>query len=393
MNPTTSLATTAAPQSLAAMSMFQSVELFELVQRQADYIAGSDMIPKEYRGKPQNCAIAIEIASRLGASYFMIMQSMDVIHGRPSWRAQFLIGMVNSCGRFGPLQFDIQVTGPEKTIAIEYVEKEGFGPAAKSVTKKLNYTYVPTTCFAYATSKVTGEVVKGPSVSYDMAIQEGWVAKAGSKWLTAMRELMLTYRAGSFFARVHASDITLGMHTSDEARDMGPYIDVDATVTNAPSNAAPRNPYPAQQAEESPQPVRQTRAPRGSAAKQEQQPAAAPAQAPAAAQATAKQAPDARGTLAYYESVDVKTGVKDGKEWKKYTLNYSIPGGPCKQAATFSESILAPLENADEGIKLRIETTPAKDPRYADTLTYLEVVPEEGSAPAAASSEQDDIPY
>jgi len=392
MNPTTSLATTAAPQSLAAMSMFQSVELFELVQRQADYIAGSDMIPKEYRGKPQNCAIAIEIASRLGASYFMIMQSMDVIHGRPSWRAQFLIGMVNSCGRFGPLQFDVQVTGPEKTVAIEYVEKEGFGPAAKSTTKKLNYTYVPTTCYAYATSKVTGEVVKGPSVSYDMAIQEGWVAKAGSKWLTAMRELMLTYRAGSFFARVHASDITLGMNTSEEARDMGPYIEVEATVTNAPSNAAPRNPY-SQNADETPQPTRQTRAPRGAAKQQDAPAAAAPAQAPAAAAAPARQAAAARGTLAYYESVDVKTGVKDGKEWKKYTLNYSIPDGPCKQAATFSDSILAPLENAEEGIKLRIETTPAKDPRYADTLTWLEVVPEEGADQPAASSEQDDIPY
>jgi hypothetical protein len=58
-----------------------------------------------------------------------------------------------------------------------------------------------------------------------MAEGEGWTKKAGSKWLT-MPDLMFTYRAGAFFARVYAPDITLGMMTSEEAADIAPIRDV-----------------------------------------------------------------------------------------------------------------------------------------------------------------------
>jgi hypothetical protein len=52
-----------------------------------------------------------------------------------------------------------------------------------------------------------------------MAKAEGWSTKAGSKWIT-MPELMLRYRAAAFFARLYAPDITLGMMTAEEARDI-----------------------------------------------------------------------------------------------------------------------------------------------------------------------------
>jgi cell division septation protein DedD len=365
------LSTAVAPPP-AALSMFQSAEMFDLVLRQADYVSKSDMIPKEFRGKPENCAIAIEIAGRLGASWFMIMQSLDVIQGRPSWRAQFLMGMINSCGRFGPLQFDMQVTGPEKMVVLEFTEKEGFGPNAKHVTKKLNYTYIPTTCVAYATSKVTGEVVRGPSVSYDMAIEEGWVSKAGSKWQTPMRELMLTYRAGSFFARVHASDLTLGMHTAEEVRDMGPIIEVESSVTNLPQTTAPQgNPY-ATKAQAEPQPESKAPAQKTTRAAKST-PAPTPAKEEPAAASTDPAAP-ARGFRAFYEKIEVKNGESNGKPWKKYTLHYSIPGGAIQQANTFSDSIVSPLENADEGVQIAIETTPNPNPKYAPTLTFLELI-------------------
>lgn len=370
----TQLSTAVAPPP-AALSIFQSAEMFDLVLRQADYVSKSDMIPKEFRGKPENCAIAIEIAGRLGASVFQVMQSLDVIHGRPSWRAKFLIGMVNSCGRFGPLAFDKKETGPEKTVTIEYEVNEGFGPSQKKVTKKLNYSYVPTTCVAYATSKVTGEIVFGPPVSYDLAIEEGWVAKSGSKWQTSMRELMLMYRAGAWFANLHASDITLGMQTAEELRDMGPIIDVESSVTNLPqTTTAPQgNPYVAktQQVEsqtESKSPTQKT------ARTAKSTTANTPAkEEPAAASSTGPASP-ARGILAFYEKIEVKSGESGGKPWKKYTLHYSTPGGGIQQANTFSDTIVGPLENADEGVQIAIETTPNPNPKYAPTLTFLELI-------------------
>lgn len=229
--------------STAALSMFANAELFALVQRQAQLIATSDLIPKQFQGNVANCAIALEMASRLGASPFAVIQNLDVIHGRPSWRSVFLMGMINASGRFTPLQFQIEETGKARTVELEIERWEGPQGARKKVVTKRSWTYTPTTCIAWAKSKATGEDVFGPPVSYDMALEEGWVAKDGSKWLTEMRELMLRYRAASFFAKVHASDLTLGMQTAEEAYDV-PMRDVTpppAESSRLPAPAA--NPY------------------------------------------------------------------------------------------------------------------------------------------------------
>jgi hypothetical protein len=164
---------------------------FELVQRQAKMLASSTLIPKEFQGNMSNCAIGLNIAKRLGADPFMVLQNIDVIHGRPSFRATFLIAMVNASGRFSPIKFKLEGDGQDRT------------------------------CYAYATDKASGETVEGPTVSMAMAKAEGWSTKSGSKWLT-MPELMLRYRSAAFFARLYAPDITLGMQTAEEMEDIAP---------------------------------------------------------------------------------------------------------------------------------------------------------------------------
>jgi hypothetical protein len=191
---------------------------FELVQRQAKMLASSTLVPKEFQNNMANCAIALNMAKRMGADPFMIAQNLDIIHGRPSFRATFLIAMVNASKRFTPLQFRLtQMAAPTvRNVSFEVWENN------KKVPREIKYEYTPTTCVAYATSKETGELIEGPPVSYDLAIDEGWVGKAGSKWQTSMRELMLRYRAAAFFARLYAPDITLGMQTAEEVEDIDP---------------------------------------------------------------------------------------------------------------------------------------------------------------------------
>lgn len=79
----------------------------------------------------------------------------------------------------------------------------------------------PTTCRAWTLDAATGDRVLGPPVSLDMAEREGWTSKPGSKW-KSMPEVMLRYRAASFFGRLYASVILLGMHSTDEALEMEP---------------------------------------------------------------------------------------------------------------------------------------------------------------------------
>lgn len=174
---------------------------FEMLQRQAKMFAASSLVPKEFQGNVANCAIGIDIAKRLGASPFMVLQNIDIIHGRPSFRATFLIAMVNAAGRFEPLQF--KMDGTE-------------GKPDRS-------------CIAWTKSKADGATLEGPKITLEMAKAEGWSTKNGSKWLT-MPELMLRYRAAAFFARLYAPDITLGMMTAEEISDT---VERDVTPPSA----------------------------------------------------------------------------------------------------------------------------------------------------------------
>ncbi len=163
--------------------------MFALAQREAKALSTSSLVPKEFAGNVSNCLIAMNLAKRIGADPLMVMQNLDVIHGRPSFRASFLIACVNMCGRFTPLRYRIEGEGMEKN------------------------------CVAYATDKETGELIEGPPVSLQMAHDEGWSTKAGSKWKT-MPDLMLRYRSAAFFARTTAPELTMGLHTTEEMVDV-----------------------------------------------------------------------------------------------------------------------------------------------------------------------------
>lgn len=161
---------------------------FEHAQRMAKALCSASLVPDIFKNNIANTMIALEMAHRIGASPLMVMQNMYVVHGKPSWSSQFIISVVNSCGRFTPLRFVTTGTGDNLS------------------------------CYAVAKDKSTGETIKGVTVTMAMAKAEGWTNKAGSKWQT-MPELMIQYRAATFFGRLYASDLLQGMHTEDEVED------------------------------------------------------------------------------------------------------------------------------------------------------------------------------
>lgn len=171
-----------------ALSLFDSSR-FELAMKQADFLAKSDLIPKAFQAKPENCLIALELADRMNASAFMVMQNVDIIYGKPGFSAKFLVGCFNACGRFEPISY-------------EHGTEDGGR------------------CRAVSAVRSTGQVIQGPWVSMNMAKAEGWVSKNGSKWQT-MPELMLCYRAASFMIRTTAPELSLGLPTSEEIADTG----------------------------------------------------------------------------------------------------------------------------------------------------------------------------
>ena len=163
---------------------------FELVQREAKALASSQLIPKNFQNNIPDCIIAIEMAKRIGAAPLAVLQNIYIVHGKPSWSSQFMIAIVNTCGRFNPLKFHY----------------EGQGDQAS--------------CVAYTSYKDEPEKnIKGPKVTINMAKKEGWMSKNGSKWQT-MPELMLSYRSATFFARMYCPDLLMGMRSMDELQDI-----------------------------------------------------------------------------------------------------------------------------------------------------------------------------
>lgn len=210
---TTTLANLRAPQEAAPQRY--SVGLtdsqgFELAQRAAKLLAASTLVPKEYQGNLPNCVIALNMSQRVGADPLMVMQNLVVVHGRPTWSAQFLIATVNTCGRFSALRYEFFGT-----------------PGADDWG-----------CRAWAVEKATGEKLVGTDVTMAIAKAEGWATKNGSKWKSIPQQ-MLMYRAASWWTRAYAPELSMGLSTADEAADI---IDIDSdgsyTVTTESLRAA-----------------------------------------------------------------------------------------------------------------------------------------------------------
>ncbi len=196
MDQTTALTTT-------QQGVFSGIQAFEDAQRIAKALASSTLIPAQFQGQAgyANCLVALNISRRMGMDPLMVMQNLHIIHGRPSWSSQFIIGLINGCGRFSPLRYEI--SGKGDTLA----------------------------CTAVATELATGEELRGPEVSMAMAKREGWATKSGSKWLT-MPELMIRYRAAAFWGRLYIPELLVGIQTQEEVLDVEP-----VTVSEAPAPA------------------------------------------------------------------------------------------------------------------------------------------------------------
>lgn len=171
---------------------FSTVEGFQTLQRMANMFTQSSIVPDTFRGSQNlgNACIALEMALRMQANPLMVMQNLYVVHGRPAWSAQFLIATMNKSGKFSALRYVF--SGAQGS--------DDWG------------------CRAVATELSSGQHLEGPLITIGLAKKEGWYSKNGSKW-QSMPELMLRYRAASWFVRSYAPEIAMGLPEQGELED------------------------------------------------------------------------------------------------------------------------------------------------------------------------------
>jgi hypothetical protein len=303
-NSPAALAQLAATQDAALVTMgFGNLKSFEFTYRTATMFSQSTMVPVDYQAQTlkgygqnanwvqnpaaiSNCMIALDMAHRMNMHPLLVMQNLHVIEGRPSWSSPFIIAVINSCGEFSKLRFDLQWFDGE--VDVEYTVYEWQRPVGgdrERTAVKKTARIRNAKCIAWAIEKETGERVESAPITLEMAVKEGWYTKNGSKWPT-MPETMLRYRSAANFGKVYVPELLMGLPSVEETKDV---IDVerqpDGTYAVPPAASAP-----APEAE----PV-MPRPPRARAAAPAAEPAApaaaAPEPAPAAAAAPEAAAP------------------------------------------------------------------------------------------------------
>ena len=172
-----------------SLGIFGTSDNFIMAMQMAKALSESTIVPQTYQKNPSNCLIAIEQAQRMNISPLMVMQNLYPIQGKPSWSSKFLIASINSSRKFDiELQYD------------ETKDKDG----------------KPYSCVAWTMKN--GRRIEGMEVNMQMAKDEGWLGKNGSKWKT-MPQLMLRYGAASFFSSLNCPELTMGIYTKEEIED------------------------------------------------------------------------------------------------------------------------------------------------------------------------------
>ena len=172
-----------------------------------EMFARSQLVPDTFRGKPGDCAIALDLALRLNLNPLSLFPQLFVIHGRPSLSAQYMIALVNRSGRFSCIRWQEGIDGD--------VEFTSYGK-----TRRLPNYYA----IAEFTEKSTGETLKSTRVDMRVAAANGWLTKDGSKWQT-MPAQMCRYRSASWLIKAYAPELAMGLSFVDEVEDF------DATET------------------------------------------------------------------------------------------------------------------------------------------------------------------
>nr|WP_314565379.1 hypothetical protein [uncultured Campylobacter sp.] len=135
-----------------------------------------------------NATIVYDIAYRMNLSPLEVAQSIFIIQGKPSFETKFLVARLNTSGL---------LKGRLNTI----VSQDGQSAYCEAIDAQ------------------TGAVLRGTTITMEMAKREGWLGKNGSKWQT-MPTLMLKYRAQSFFINEFFPEVRLGLRTKEEAQDI-----------------------------------------------------------------------------------------------------------------------------------------------------------------------------
>ncbi len=177
----------------------------------ADMVSKTDFAPKDFRAKPEACAIAMLYGKQLGVPALQALQNVCVINGRPS--------------AYGDLFWAVILSQPDLE---DVEEQEGDNQATVTLKRR-------------------GRKPRTVTFTQQDAVTAGLWKKAGP-W-TQYPKAMLLWRARTICGKAVFPDRLKGITSSYEAEDSGAIIDAtplpsgitpDQAMQSGPSVAAPQ---------------------------------------------------------------------------------------------------------------------------------------------------------
>lgn len=160
----------------------------------AAWIAKSDLAPRDYKDKPQNVLIAMQMGLEVGLSPMQSIQNIAVINGRPSIWGDAMLALVQNHRDFESID-ENQSTA---TVGVCVVKRRGMEAQRREFT-------------------------------VEDAKKAGLWGKQGP-WQTAPAR-MLKLRARAFALRDTFADALRGLQSAEEQRDI---VETVATISDAP---------------------------------------------------------------------------------------------------------------------------------------------------------------
>ena len=175
-----------------------ALQTFDDAFRFSKMVAASEFAPKDFKGKPESCLLAIQHGSEVGLSPMQSLQSIAVINGRPTIWGDAALALVQS--------------SPVCEYVREYTEGEGDNLTAVCEAKRRGYPQPTISRFSMADAKRAGLAGKtGPWTQYPTR--------------------MLALRARGFALRNAFADALRGLITAEEAQDYPQPVEPQQAVT------------------------------------------------------------------------------------------------------------------------------------------------------------------
>ena len=170
-----------------------SLHTFDDMLRFANVVAKTDFAPKDFRGKPEACLLAIQHGAEIGLTPMQSLQNIACINGRPAIWGDAALALV--------------MCSPVCEYVRERIEGEGDAAVAICETKRRGYGQPAIARFSVSDAKRAALWGKtGPWSQYPLR--------------------MLQLRARGFALRDSYPDVLKGLVTSEEAMDY-PVVDAE----------------------------------------------------------------------------------------------------------------------------------------------------------------------